>query len=350
MSVDAASRATGQTASTLTFLPSGTRHPNADSRRAGSGSFPCLALLLALGSAPACGQEQVSKPIRIVTTAVGGGGDFVARLIAQSISGPLGQPVVVDNRAAGVIAGELVLRAPPDGHTLLVHSNTFWIGPLLEKTPYEPLRDFAPITLATAAPNILVVHPSLPAKSVKELIALARARPGDLNYGSSGTGGSSHLAGELFKHMARVDIVRIPYKGTAPALVDLIGGRVQLMFSAASPVMPHIQSGKLRALAVSTAQRSTTLPGLPTIAASGVPGYESAQFTAVFTAAKAPPAIVSRLHQEIVRALGRPELREKFLAAGVEPVGSTPQQLAATMKSEFARVAQLVKEAGIRAE
>jgi tripartite-type tricarboxylate transporter receptor subunit TctC len=310
----------------------------------------CSALLTTLVPAAACGQEQSGKTIRIVTTAVGGGGDFVARLLAQSISGPLGQPVIVDNRAAGVIVGELVLRAPPDGHTLLVASNSFWIGPLLEKTPYDPIRDFAPISLASSAPNILVVHPSLPVKSVKDLIALAKGRPGEMNYGSSGTGGSSHLAAELFKHMARVDIVRIPYKGSAPALIDLLGGRVHLMFSTAAPVAPHIQSGKLRALAVSTAKPSAILPGLPTIAASGVPGYEAAQFTGVFTAAKAPAPIVSRLHQEIVRALGRADIREKFMSAGVEPVGSTQQQLRSVMTSEFARIEKLVREANIRTE
>jgi tripartite-type tricarboxylate transporter receptor subunit TctC len=309
-----------------------------------------LALLLAFAPAAPHAQEQPSRPIRIVTTATGGGSDFVARLIAQAISAPLGQPMVVDNRSAGVIVGELVLRAPPDGHTLVVNSNSFWIGPLLEKTPYDPLADFAPITLATSAPNILVVHPALPVKNVKDLIALAKSRPGDLNYGSSGTGGSSHLAAELFKHMARVDIVRIPYKGSAPALVDLLGGRVQLMFSTAAPVAPHIQSGKLRALAVSTAKRSALFPELPTIAASGVPGYEAAQFTAVLTAAKAPPTMVSRLHQEIVRALARSDVREKFLATGVEPVGSTPRQLASVMKSEFERIGKLVKQAGMRAE
>ncbi|MES2562548.1 MAG: tripartite tricarboxylate transporter substrate binding protein [Pseudomonadota bacterium] len=310
----------------------------------------CLMLLMTLAPATAYAQEQPSKPIRIVTTAVGGGGDFVARLLAQSISAPLGQPVIVDNRSAGVIVGELVLRAPPDGHTLLVNSNSFWIGPLLEKTPYDPIRDFAPITLASSAPNILVVHPSLPVKSVKDLIALAKARPGDLNYGSSGTGGSAHLAAELFKHMARVDIVRVPYKGSAPALIDLLGGRVHLMFSTAAPVTPHMSAGKLRALAVSTAQRSRFFPDLPTLAASGVPGYEAAQMTGVFTSAKAPGAMVSRLNQEMVRALGRADVREKFLSAGVEPVASTPQQLGATMTSEFARIGKLVKEAGIRSD
>jgi tripartite-type tricarboxylate transporter receptor subunit TctC len=309
-----------------------------------------VALLVALACAPAAAQDQPSRPIRIVTTAVGGGGDFVARLLAQSISGPLGQPVIVDNRSAGVIVGELVSRAPPDGHTLLVNSNSFWTGPLLEKTPYDPIRDFAPITLASAAPNILVVHPSLPVKSVKDLIALAKARPGELNYGSSGTGGSAHLAAELFKYMARVDIVRVPYKGSAPALIDLLGGRVQLMFSTAAPVGPHLKSGKLRALAVSTAKPTALVPGVPTIASSGIPGYEATQMTGVFTSAKAPAAMVARLNQEMVRALGRAEVKEKFLNAGVEPVGSTPQQLAAVMASEFARIGKLVKDAGIRGE
>jgi len=298
----------------------------------------------------AAGQDYPSRPVRIVTTGIGGGGDFVARLIGQSISGPLGQQVIIDNRASGVIPGEIVVKAPPDGHMLLVASNSFWIGPLLEKTPYDPVRDFAPIALTSSAPNILVIHPSLPAKSVRELIALAKARPGELNYATSATGGSAHLAGELFRHMAGINIVRIPYKGTTVATIDLTGGHVQMMFSTAATVTPLIQAGRLRALAVSSAQPSGVFPGLPTVAASGVPGYETAQFTGVFAPARIPAAIVTRLNQEIVRALGQADIREKFLRGGVETVGSTPAQLATTMTSEVARIGKLIKDAAIRVQ
>jgi tripartite-type tricarboxylate transporter receptor subunit TctC len=295
-------------------------------------------------------QDYPSKPVRIVTTAIGGGNDFVARLIAQSISGPLGQPVIVDNRATGVIPGDVVARSAPDGHTLLVAGNTLWVGPLLEKTPYDAIRDFSPISLASWTPSILVVHPSLPAKSVKELIALARGRPGDLNYASTATGGSSHLATELFKHMAGVDLVRVPYKGNAPATVDLTGGQVHLMFAIASAVAPLIQSGRLRALAVTSARPSALFPGVPTVAASGVPGYESVTLTGVFAPARTPPAIIGRLNREIVEFLGKPQTIEKYLSAGMETVGSSPERLGVTIKAEIARMGNVIKNAGIRAD
>jgi tripartite-type tricarboxylate transporter receptor subunit TctC len=212
------------------------------------------------------------------------------------------------------------------------------------------VRDFVPITWAAKAPNAVVVHPSLPVKSIGQLIALAKARPGELNYGSGGNGSSTHLAVELFKSMAGVDIVRVVFKGNAPAQNALFSGEVQLMIAPAGSLASHLNSARLRALAVTSAQPSPLLPGLPTMAASGLPGYESMQIYGVFAPAKTPASIVGRLNEEIVRVVQRPEVRDKFLAAGVEPVGSTPQELAATMKSEIVRIGKVIKDAGIRDE
>ena len=241
-------------------------------------------------------------------------------------------------------------RASPDGYTLLVYSGTLWIQPLLEKTPYDVARDFAPITLLTSAPNLVVVHPSLPVRSIKELIALAKARPGELNYGSSASGSSTHVAAELFKAMADVNIVRVPYKAAGQAINDLIGGQVQLMFGVVGSVAPHVKSGRLRALAVTTAQPTALVPGMPTVAASGLPGYESRSMIAMFAPAETPAPIVNRLNQEIVRVLNTTEVKEKLFKIGVEAVGSSPYELAAAMKSETARLDKVIKNAGIRSE
>lgn len=304
-----------------------------------------------LAACPASGQNYPNKPIRLVTAEAGGGNDFSARLIVQGLAGSLGQPMVIDNRggAGGAIAADIVAKAQPDGYTLLLYANNIWIIPLLRNNaPYDVVRDFSPITWAAGSPNIVVVHPSLPVKSIEELIAHARARPGELNYGSGGSGSSTHLAMELFKSMAGVNIVRVPFKGNAPAMNALFGGEVQLMFVTAGTVTPHLKSGRLRALAVTSAQPSALAPGLPTVASSGLPGYESNQIYGVFAPSRTPAAIVRRLNDEIVRVLGRADVREKFLAGGVEPVGSTPQQLAATIKSEIARMRKVIKEAEIR--
>ena len=241
-------------------------------------------------------------------------------------------------------------KAPPDGYTLLIDAASFWIGPLLQETPYDPVKDFAPVTLTDSAPNVLVVNPSLPVKSVKELIALAKARPGELNYGSSSTGSTPHLAAELFNMMAGVKIVRVPFKGSGPAVISLLGGQVQLMFATAGSVAPHVKSGRLRALAVASLQPSALAPGLPTIAASGVPGYEAVAFEGMFAPAKTPVAIIDRLNQEIVRVLNRAEVKERFFNAGVETVGSTPEEFAAAIKSNVAKWGKLIKDAGIRDE
>ena len=316
-----------------------------------------IAVLLALGviagAMAASGQDYPRKPIRLVTAEPGGGNDFAARLIVQGLGGSLGQPMIVDNRggAGGIIAADIVAKAQPDGYTLLLYANNIWIIPLLRSNaPFDVIRDFAPITWAAKSPNTVVVHPALPVKSVEDLIAHARARPGELNYGSGGSGSSTHLAVELLKSMAGVNFVRVPFRGNAPALNALFAGEVHLMIATAGTVAPHLKSGRLRALAVTSAQPSPLAPGLPTVAASGLPGYESIQIYGVFAPGRTSSVIVKRLHDEIVRVLGRADVKEKFLAAGVEPVGSTPQQLAATIKSEIVRMSKVIKDAGIREE
>ena len=303
--------------------------------------------LVVLGAGVASSQNYPNKPIRIVTSAVGGGNDFIARLIAQGINGPLGQSVIVENRPSN-IAPEIVARASPDGYTLLLAGGTFLIGPLLEKLSYNPVRDFSPITLVDSSPNVLVVHPSVPANSVKEFIALAKAKPGALNYASGNTGSLIHLAAELFKSMAGVNFVRVPYKGTGQAVNDLVGGQVQLMFATAASVAPHIKSGKLRGLAVTSAQPSALAPGLPTIA-STLPGYEAVGESAMYASGKTPTAIIKRLNQEIVRVLNQADIKEKFLTTGSEPAPSSPEKHAIVMKAEIATWSKLIKDAGIKA-
>lgn len=294
-------------------------------------------------------QNYPTKPVRVIATAPGGAQDFVVRLIAQGISGNLGQPIIIENRG-GMVGIDAVLNAAPDGYTLLSNGSSLWLAPFMQNVGYDPVRDFAPIAITVNSPNILLVHPSLPVKSVKELIALARARPGALNYSSSVTGTSSHLAGELFKAMARVNIVNIPYKGVAPALNDLIAGHVQMTFTSMGAVTPHMKSGRLRALAIASAQPSALIPGLPTVAASGLPGFESASISGLFAPAKTPAAITNRLNQEIVRFLIAPETKERLFNAGLEPVSGTPEQITASIKSDMARMGKVIKDAGIRAE
>jgi len=313
--------------------------------------IPAAIVPIVLSAGMALGQDYPNRPIRLVSPGPGGGADFVARFVAQGISGPLGQQVVVENRPAGVIPGQIVSKAPPDGYTVMVNGNSFWIAPLMrDGVPYDPLKDFSPITLAVSSPNILVVHASVPATSVKGLIALAKARPGVLNYASASAGGSVHLAAELFKHMAGVNIVRISYKTSGTSVNSLLGGEVDLMFANAPPVMPHVKAGRLRALAVTTLKPSVLLPDLPTISAAGLPGFEVASVYALFAPARTPAAIVSRLNQEAVRFLNRADAREKFLAAGVEPIGGSPEELVAAMKSEIARMGKVIRDAGIREE
>ena len=245
----------------------------------------------------------------------------------------------------------IAAKAPPDGYTVLFYSAPLWVAPLMRSTvPWNPVRDFAPVTLAVNSPNILVVHPSLPVKSVKELIALAKARPGELNYGSGSSGSTSHLGAELFNAMAGVNIVRVPYRGVGPALLGLLGGHVQVLFPSASSALPYLKTGRIRALAAASAKPTALVPGLPTIASLGLPGYEADTPLGVFLPAATSQKVVERLNQGIVGALSTPEVRKLVFAQGAEVVGSSPAALAATVKSEIARWGKLIKDKGIRGE
>ncbi len=299
------------------------------------------------------GQTYPSKPIRfIVPFAPGGSTDLVARFLAPRLTEALGQPVVVDNRggAGGVIGADLAAKAPADGYTIVLGSpGPLTINPNLQsKLPYDTLRDFAPISLATISPFTLVIHPSVPVKSVKELVALAKAKPGQLNYGSAGNGSVGHFSSEQFKALAGVDIVHVPYKGAGPAVADLVGGRLQLMFENLPTILPHVRAGRLKMLAVGTKTRSALVPEYPTIAEAGVPGYESSTAFGVLAPAKTPAAVVGRLNREIVKALQTPDMKEKLSELGLEPAGGTPQQYAAHLKEELAKYGRLVKAAGIK--
>jgi tripartite-type tricarboxylate transporter receptor subunit TctC len=285
------------------------------------------------------------KSIRIVSPASGGGSDFVARLLAPKMSESLGQQVIVDNR--GAISAEIVAKAAPDGYTLHVNGPPLWVMPLMRTTAWDAQRDFVPVSLVVISPSILAVHPSLPVNTVRDVIALAKARPGQLNYAAGTIGAAPHLAGELFKSMAGVNIVRVPYKGSGPALIGLMTGEAQIMFPAASGI-PYIKQGKIRAIAVGSREPSPLLPGVPTIAASGLPGYESVSPQGLFAPAKTPPAIVNRLSQEAARALSGADIRERLFASGVQVVASTPEVFSAAMRADIDRTAKLIKTAGIR--
>jgi tripartite-type tricarboxylate transporter receptor subunit TctC len=311
---------------------------------------PCLVLSLALFCSPqlVSGQSYPSKPIRIITSEPGGGADLVARLVAQGLTAGFGQQAIVDNRGGNaVIQAQIMARALPDGYTLLTSGNNHWILPVLQAVPYDPRRDYSPITLTTSSPALLAVHPSVAAHSVKELIALAKTKPGELNYASGAQGSTTHLASELFKAMAGINIVRVTYKGSGPAVLALIAGEVQMMFFPASSGMQHVKSGRVKALAVASAQPSPLAPGLPSVAASGLPGYESGTFHAVFAPAHTPSSIVGRLNQQIVRFINTPEVKEQLFKAGLEIVGSSPQDAAAIIGSEMARFGKVIKSAGI---
>lgn len=315
--------------------------------------YRIIALVLALGSPPAgvaIAQGYPIKPIRVITAEPGGGNDFAARTVGQAIGPRIGQQWVIDNRggAGGLIAAEIAAKAAPDGYTLLVYASNIWIIPLLRRDINYSMRAFAPITWIARAPNILVVHPSLPAASVPELIELARAQPGKLSYASGGAGATTHLAAELFKSMAKVEIVQVSYKGNGPALIDLAGGRVHVMFATASSVAPYLKPPRLRAIAVTSAEPSLLAPGLPTVASAGLPGYESGSIYGVFAPARTPEPIIRQLNQAIVAVLNMPQVKDRFLASGVETVGSTPEQFAETIRADVARMSKVIKEAGIR--
>ena len=314
-----------------------------------------LALILALVATalrPVAAQTYPAKPIRfIVPFPPGGGNDLIARELSQHLTESLGQPMVVDNRpgASTLIGAEAAAKASPDGYTLFMGNNsTLTINPhLYKKLPYDAVRDFAPLSLLASAPFVLLAHPSVPAQSVKELIALARQRPGQLNFGSSGLGIATHLAGEMFKLMARVDIVHIPYKGAAPALTDLIGGQIELLFNNVISAMPHVRSGRLRALAVTSKTRSHALPQVPAVAEAGLPDYEASVWYAVLAPARAPAPVRTRLHGEFVKALQQPRVQERLASDGASIVGSTPEVLARTIEADLARWGKVIKQNGI---
>ena len=314
-----------------------------------------LFLVTLAGTLPACAQEYPRKAIRlIVPFAPGGGNDTVARAIAQSAGASLGQPVVVDNRAGagGMLGAELAARAPPDGYTLFLGGvGSHAVNPNLHaKLPYDPVKDFAPITLIASAPSVLVVNPSLPARTLAEFTALAKASPGRINYASNGNGSSAQLAAVLYESMAGVQMVHVPYKGLAPALVDLLAGEVQAMFSSVVAIVPNIKAGRLRALAVTGKRRAALLPEVPTLDESGVPGYEAGSWYGILAPAGTPQAVVAKLHEAIVRALAQPEVRERLMSEGAEVIGSTPEAFAAHITAELARMGKLIRDAGIRME
>jgi tripartite-type tricarboxylate transporter receptor subunit TctC len=304
---------------------------------------------IAFGAGNGHAQDFPNKPIRFVTDGAGTGNDFMARLVAQGISGSLGQPVIVDNRSPSDRPVAMVIKAPPDGHTLLVTGGSLWNGPLLRKTFYDPLKDFSPVTTITREVMVLVVSPSLPVTSTKELIAYAMARPGALNYGSASSGGSGHLAGELFKLMAGINIVRVAHKSSSAALTSVMGGEVQMMLSSTGTAMPHVKSGRVKALAVGSAKQSPLAPGLPTVAAT-VPGYEATSLSGLFAPASTSAAIKMQLSQQVTRYLATAEAGQQFLNVGLEAVGGSPEEFATAIKADMMRVIRLVKEAGIRVD
>jgi tripartite-type tricarboxylate transporter receptor subunit TctC len=312
--------------------------------------FDVLSLSIAMfvfGAAAAFGQTFPTKPLRIITSAPGGTSDFTSRLIARGLTESLGQQVIVDNR--GNFGGEVIARAQPDGYTMMLDGPSLWLIPLLQRSPYDPLRDFSPVSLAVKAPNVLIVSPSLPAGSVKELIALAKARPGQLNYATGGIGNSSHLVGELFKSATGVNIVGVHYKGTGPGLNALVAGEVQIMFANATIAIPQIKAGKVKALAVASLQPSLLLPDVPTLAASALP-IEATIVQGIVAPARTPAVLVNRLSQEIARVLNRPEVKERHFSIGVETVGSSPEELAAVIKSDIVKWGKVIKDLGIRAD
>ena len=314
----------------------------------------CTIALLACGPSTGSGQEYPAKPIRVVVPfPPGGGTDFMGRVIMQRVGEGLGATVVIENRggAGSSIGTDIVAKSPADGYTLLIVSGAHAINPsIYPKLPYDSVRDFAPVTMFTSGPGLLVVHPSVPAKSVKELIALAKARPGQINYASAGIGTPPHLAGELFKAMAHVDIVHVPYKGNGPAYTDLIGGHVSVMFPNVATATAHVRAGKLRALAVTTKNRTPIAPELPTISEAGVPGYDVSSWYGLLAPAGTPAAVLAKLQREIARVMRLPDVSEKLTSQGLDIVGDTPDEFAAIIKTEIAKWAKVVKASGAKAD
>ena len=312
----------------------------------------CLACLGFMLPGASTAQTYPSKPVRlIVTFAAGGGTDLVARAVAPRMSESLGQPIVVENRAGanGAVGAEAVARSAPDGYTLCVcAAGTMAIGPHLTKQPFDSLRDFAAVSLLATSPFIVTVHPSVKAASIAELVALAKANPGKINFGSSGVGGAPHLSTELFKSMAGVDMVHVAYKGLGPAMTDLLGGQIQLMLADIGVVAPHLAAGKLRGLAITGRSRSPVFPAMPTVAEAGVPGYVAGTWYGIFAPAGTPAPIVAQLSREVGKSLALPEVGNALVAQGVEPAASTPEQFAQFTREEHAKWGAVIRAAGIK--
>ena len=318
-----------------------------------------ILLALAAGSSNVGAAETAiaypTHPIRLILGyPPGGASDAVARFLAQSVGARLGQNIVIDNRpgAGGNIAGEIAAHAAPDGYTWFLGNNGILATnqALYERMPFDSLKDFAPVALVGSQPSVLVAHPSLPVTSVRELIALAKAKPGQLNYASSGTGTAGHLTGELFKAVTQVNFVHIPYRGGGPAVIDLVAGQVQFMFATAASVIPHVRSQRLRALAVTSLKRSPTLPELPTVDEAGVPRFEATTWHGIVVPAATPPAIVGKINTAINHALAAPDLREKLAAQGVEAQGGTPAEFTAYLRSEIPKWTRVVRDSGAKPE
>ncbi|HYD57634.1 MAG TPA: tripartite tricarboxylate transporter substrate binding protein [Burkholderiales bacterium] len=300
------------------------------------------------------GAQYPNRPVKLVVPfPPAGATDVVGRLIATKLGERLGQGVVVDNKpgAGGTIGSDLVAKSPADGYTLLIAtSSTHSIGPVLQKLPYDPIKDFAPITHVANVPNVLVVSPTLPVQSVKELVALAKAKPGQLNFASSGVGTIVHLNGELFKMISGTDIVHVPYKGTALSIPDVASGNIAMLFDSLASVMPHIKSGKVRPIAVNAAKRQALLPEIPTLSEAGMPQFDRYTWFGLFAPAGTPPEIVARVQREVVAALQAPDLLERFAGVGAEPVGSTPAEFVERIRSDATRWAQVIRAANVKVQ
>ncbi|HEX4329518.1 MAG TPA: tripartite tricarboxylate transporter substrate binding protein [Burkholderiales bacterium] len=313
-----------------------------------------LALAL-LTSGAACAQAYPSRPIRLIAPFSAGAGvvDIMARLLSQRLGSALGQPIVIENRpgAGGISGTEYAAQTAPDGYTLLITNVSLVVSTYLyTKLPFDANRDFVPISMINSAPLMLVVHPSVPAKTARELITYARAHPGELNYGSGGVGSTPHLCVELFKSLAGIEATHVPYKGGAPALADLVGGQLSFMIENMPGTMPFVKSGKLRALAITSPQRSPLAPDLPTLAEAGVPGYEVVGWNGLFAVKGTPPEVITRVNTEMAKILRAPEVRQQMAVLGAEPIGNTPEEFAAFLKAENARWGKIIREKGIRSE
>jgi len=317
-------------------------------------TFCAVAVLLCVPAAFAAVPDYPARPIRIIVPqSPGASTDITARLIANRMNEAFKQPVVVDNRpgSGGIAGSEIVARSAPDGYTLMVVASSFSINPAIQpRLPYDPIRDFTPVSQLSKFPNMLAAHPSLPAKTLQDVIALAKAKPGQLNYASAGSGTGTHMSAELLKQMAGVDIVHIPYKGGGPAMVAAMGGQTQLIIGTTLGLLPHVRSGKLKAIALTSAKRSAAAPEIPTFAESGVPGYEHEPWNAMFAPARLPRAVVVKLNAEITRILNTPEVRKIFEHEGANPVGSTSEQFAVVLNAEIEKWKKVVKAAGIKPE